>query len=147
MVSFVFFSFTVHLFHNIPICSIRGTFFFTVHSFYEYIQSNQWNMHEHKKSFQQELTFFLQCTSLFLLVSICSQLNKVYGCTMRTYGSVCAMDVCCVRLLLSEQCTVNDVHTQTMRKQHTITNFYYSDSIIRNRINFGTFSNGFGILI
>ena len=65
---------------------------------------------------------------------------------MRTYDSVCAMVVCCVRLLLSEQCTVNDVHTQTMWKQCILTNFYYSDSIIWNWINFGTGSNGFGIL-
>ena len=65
---------------------------------------------------------------------------------MCMYDSACAMAVCCVRLLLSEQCTVNDVHMQAMQKQRILTNFHYSDSIIWNRFNFGTGSNGFGIL-
>ena len=64
---------------------------------------------------------------------------------MHMYDSMCAMAVCCVRVLLSEQCTVNDVHTQTMRKQRILTNFYYFDSIIWIRINFGSGFNGFGI--
>ena len=39
----------------------------------------------------------------------------------------------CLPLSLSEQCTINDIHTQTMRKQRILTNFYYSDSIIWNQ--------------
>ena len=65
---------------------------------------------------------------------------------MRMFSSVCAMAVCSVRLLLREQCTVNDVYTQTMWKRRILTNFYYSDSIIWNRFNFGTGSSGCGIL-
>ena len=50
-----------------------------------------------------------------------------------------------MRLLLSEQYIINDIHMQTVRKQHILKNFYYSDSIIWNRFNFGTSSNGFCI--
>ena len=53
--------------------------------------------------------------------------------------------VCCVHLLLSEQCAINYVHTKTMRKQRILTNLYYSDSIIWKWFNFGTGSNGFDI--
>ena len=74
-VSFVFFRSQCILFYNMLICLIRGTFFFMVHSLYKYVQSNQWNTHEHKTSSQQEQTFFLQCSSLFLLMSVCSLLN------------------------------------------------------------------------
>ena len=65
---------------------------------------------------------------------------------MRMYGSMCAMAVYSVRLLLREQCTVNNVYTQTMRKRRILTNFYYFDSIIWNRFNFGTGSSGCDIL-
>ena len=56
------------------------------------------------------------------------------------------MAVCCVLLLLSEQCAINYVYTKTMRKQLILTNLYHSDSIIWNRFKFGTGSNGFDIL-
>ena len=94
-VSFVYFSFMVHLFHNMSICSIRGTFFFTVHSFYKYVQSNQQNTHEHKKSFQREQTFFLQCSSLFFLVSVCSLPN------IESMDTPCAHTAACVQWLFA----------------------------------------------
>ena len=59
---------------------------------------------------------------------------------MRKYGSVCAMAICCVHLLLCEQCTVNDVYTQTIQKQHILTNFYYFDSMIWNRLQWIRYS-------
>ena len=65
---------------------------------------------------------------------------------MRAYVSLCATAVCCVRLSLSEQCAINGIHTQTTQKQHILTNFYYSDSIVWNQFNFGTGSNEFGIV-
>ena len=59
------FSFTIHLFYNMPICSINRTFFFTIHLFYEYVESNLWNTCECEKPLQQEQTFFLQCFLFF----------------------------------------------------------------------------------
>ena len=41
-----------------PTRPVSVTFFFTVHSFYEYVQSNQWNMRDSKKPLEQEQTFF-----------------------------------------------------------------------------------------
>ena len=59
-----------------PICPISVTLFFTVHSFYEYVQSNQSNARDRKKPLQQEQSFFLQCFSLFLRASVSSLLSK-----------------------------------------------------------------------
>ena len=101
------------------------------------------------KNLSNKSKLFLQCSSLFLHVSVSSQLNKESMDAPCVRTAVCmhyAMAVCCVRLLLSEQCTVNDVHMQTMRKQHILTNFYYSDSIIRNRFQWIGYS-GMNILI
>ena len=53
-----------------------GVTFFTVHSFYEYIQSNQSNTRDRKKYSQQEQLFFFQCFSLFLRASVSGLLNK-----------------------------------------------------------------------
>ena len=61
-------------------------------------------------------------------------------CSVLTYSSVCAMPVCCVRLLLSEQCTVNNIHMQKMRKLCILTNFYYSNSIIWNQFQWFRYS-------
>ena len=96
-VNFVFFSFTVHLFYSMSICSIRGRFFFTVHSSYKYVQLNQRNTLEHKnkKSFQQEQTFFLQCSSLFFHESVSSPLNK------ESMDAPCARTTACVQWLFA----------------------------------------------
>ena len=55
--------------------SIRVTFFFTVHPFYEYVQSNQSNTRDPKKPSQAQ-TFFIYCSSLFLRASVSSLPNK-----------------------------------------------------------------------
>ena len=55
---------------------ISETFFFTIHSFYKYVQLNQSNTRDRKKTSQQEHTLFLQCSSLFLHASVSSLLNK-----------------------------------------------------------------------
>ena len=56
-----------------PIRPINVTFFFTVHSFYEYVQSNQSNTRDRRKRLQQEQTFFLQ-SSLFFCAFVSSSL-------------------------------------------------------------------------
>ena len=87
----------MHLFYSMSICSIRGRFFFTVHSSYKYVQLNQRNTLEHKnkKSFQQEQTFFLQCSSLFFHVSVSSPLNE------ESMYAPCARTTACVQWLFA----------------------------------------------
>ena len=58
--------------------SIQYEFFFTGHSFHEYAQSNQSNTRERKKASQQEQTFFLQCSFLFLRLSVSGLLSKEF---------------------------------------------------------------------
>ena len=56
--------------------SNQRDFFFSVHSRYKNVQSNQSNTRDRKKTSNQELTFFLQSSSLFLRVSISNLLHK-----------------------------------------------------------------------
>ena len=55
---------------------ISAAFFFTVYSFYKYVESNQSNTCSRKKLWQQKQTLFLQCFSLFLRPSVSSPQNK-----------------------------------------------------------------------
>ena len=48
-----------------PICSISLTFFITVHSFYENVQSNQSNTRDRKKTFATRANFFFLNPLLF----------------------------------------------------------------------------------
>ena len=74
--SFVSF-FTIYLFYNMPIRTTSVTFFFTVYSLLEYVQSNQSNTRDRKNRLQQEQTRFLECSSLFFSqASSSSLLNK-----------------------------------------------------------------------
>ena len=57
---------------------ISVTFILTVHSFYECVQSNQSNTLDREKPSQQEQTFCLQCSSLFLHSSASSLLKKEF---------------------------------------------------------------------
>ena len=57
-----------------PFRPISVSIFLMVHSFYEYIESNQSKTRDRKKRLQQEQTFVLQCFSLFLRSSVCSLL-------------------------------------------------------------------------
>ena len=50
------------------------------------------------------------------------------------------MDVCCVRLLLREQCAINDVHMQTLHEQRILTHFCNFDSLIWNRFQWISYS-------
>ena len=59
-----------------PIRPLSMTFFFIVHLFYKYVQSNQLNTRDRKKLSQQEETFFsLIIFSFSARVSFCP-LNK-----------------------------------------------------------------------
>ena len=53
-----FFFSTVHLFYNMPIRPISATFFFMVHSLYDYLQSNQSNTHDGKNLLTKSKLFF-----------------------------------------------------------------------------------------
>ena len=68
--------FAIYLFLNMTIRPISVTFFFTVHSFYEYVQSNQLHTHDRKNLSQQEQPFFFNALLFFLGVSVSSLLNK-----------------------------------------------------------------------
>ena len=68
--SFVFFSSRFICSKICRFCPISVIFFFWVLSFFGYVRSNQSNSHDHKKLLQQEQTFLLQISSLFLRASI-----------------------------------------------------------------------------
>ena len=60
---------------SMPIHPISVTFFFTVHSFCEYVQSNQSNTRDRKKPSQEKQTFFSVLFSFFR-ASLSSLLSK-----------------------------------------------------------------------
>ena len=62
-------------FWNMPIRPIRVIFFFSIHSHQKYVESNQSNTRDRKKTSQQGQTFFLQCSSL-LRASISGLLHR-----------------------------------------------------------------------
>ena len=63
-------------------------------------------MQEFKEN--KQICIDLHCYAVQLYTSAIT-----HGCMMHAYGSLCAMAVCSVNLLLSEHCTINDVHMQT----------------------------------
>ena len=64
------------------ICPIKVTFFFTVNSFYKYVQSNQSNVRGRKILSHHKQMLFLQSLLIFSAICLQSTKQKVYDGTV-----------------------------------------------------------------